>query len=55
MELNDSSTCLIHGQYTNARMGNAKHLTPGFGHKPSSKDTEGTNFGLYQEDQKTGI
>jgi hypothetical protein len=36
-------------------MGDAKHFTPGVGHKPFSKEVEGTNFGFYQEDQKTGI
>ena len=42
MELNDSSTCLIHGQYTIARMGDAKNLTHGVGRKPYSKEAEGT-------------
>ena len=42
MEQNDSSTCLIHGQYTNARMGDANHLAPVVGHKPYRKETERT-------------
>ena len=40
MELNDSSTCLIHGQYTNVRMGDAKHITPVVVRKPYNKEAE---------------
>ncbi len=54
MELNDSSTCLIYGQYTNAWMGDAKHLSPGFGHKPFQQRSRGNKFRALSGGSKNG-